>query len=188
MSGLADDSTLWRGALAGDGDAFGELFDRHRDRVFRHAARQLVDKRDVEDVVAAAFFELWRRRGAVRMVDGSVLPWLLVTATNLARNAVRSVRRYRKLLDALPRDERLGGSVDAGLDACDGQRRVDAALRSLNRIDAVLVVLTVFEGYSIASAAETVGLAPGAARVRLHRAKQRLRAAPFARTIREGTA
>ncbi len=73
------DSTLWGRSLTGDGEAFDVLFDRHRDRVFRHACRLADTRQDAEDAVASAFLELWRCRAKVQLVDGSVLPWLLVT-------------------------------------------------------------------------------------------------------------
>lgn len=84
-----DEAATWRKAVAGDGDAFGLLFDAHQHRVYRHALRMLRDRHDAEDVLAATFLELWRRRDAVRPVDGSVLPWLLVTAGNLSLNQAR---------------------------------------------------------------------------------------------------
>ena len=58
--GLAgkNDGALWRRSLAGDGEAFGALFDRRRDRVFAHACRVVLTRQDAEDVVASAFLEL----------------------------------------------------------------------------------------------------------------------------------
>ena len=78
---MSDDRDLWARACAGDGGAFGVLFDRHHGRVRRHAARLVEDATDVDDVAAAAFLELWRRRRQVRIVDDSVLPWLLAPET-----------------------------------------------------------------------------------------------------------
>lgn len=86
---------MWSRALRGDGAALGGVFDLHADRVFRHVFAVLRDAHDAEDATAAAFLELWRRRAAVRVIEGSVLPWLLVTAANCARNLDRSRRRYR---------------------------------------------------------------------------------------------
>lgn len=57
---------------------------------------------DAEDLTATVLLELWRRRRSVRFVDGSLLPWLIVTATNVLRNSVRARRRYRAFLPALP--------------------------------------------------------------------------------------
>ena len=63
---------------------------------------------DAEDVAASAFLELFRRRDDVRVVNGSVLPWLLVTASNLARNSARARRRYQEFLARLPHTRRAG--------------------------------------------------------------------------------
>ena len=41
----------------------------------------------------------------MRVIEGSVLPWLLVTTTNAARNSGRASLRYRKLLSSLQRSE-----------------------------------------------------------------------------------
>ncbi|WP_460627480.1 RNA polymerase sigma factor [Intrasporangium mesophilum] len=73
---------------------FGRVFDLHRDRVYVHACRLVTVRADAEDVTAAAFLELWRRRGSVRVVGGSLLLWLHVTTGNLSHNVRRATRRY----------------------------------------------------------------------------------------------
>jgi RNA polymerase sigma-70 factor (ECF subfamily) len=74
-----DEAASWRRASAGDGEAFGLLFDAHHVRVYRHALKLTGSVHDAEEVLAGAFLELWRRRTSVRLVGDSVLPWLLVT-------------------------------------------------------------------------------------------------------------
>lgn len=175
-----DDAELWSRSLLGEGDAFGMLFDRHRDRIFRHAYRLCPGRHDAEDVLATAFLELWRRRDKVRLVDGSVLPWLLVTTTNVARNARRAAFRYRKLLNALPRADSAGDPLDAVLsrhpfEAVDHE--LAAALRGLGALDQKLISLVALEGYTVAAAASVLGLSPQAAKSRMHRARGRLAAA-----------
>jgi RNA polymerase sigma-70 factor (ECF subfamily) len=174
---VESDEELWRGSLAGDGGAFGALFDRYRDRVFRHACRLVDARHDAEDVTASAFLELWRRRTDVRLVEGSVLPWLLVTATNLGRNAARGTRRYRQLLERLPRAEEQpdAAEVALGTHALGVDARLRAGLRSLNKTDAHLFVLVGLEGYPVTVAAEQLGLSVSAARARLHRGRAGLR-------------
>ncbi|OFI38366.1 RNA polymerase subunit sigma-70 [Arthrobacter sp. SW1] len=170
------EEALWARSLKGDGDAFGALYDRHRDRVFRHAYRVCGDPHEAEDVMATAFLELWRRRSKVRVVEGSVLPWLLVTTTNCARNSGRAARRYRRFLDSLPRVEE---AVDPAFGTLQDQLDAELAqaLRSLNAVDLQLISLVVFEEHTLAAAAEILKLTPGAAKVRMHRARQRLKAA-----------
>ncbi|WP_344676995.1 hypothetical protein [Tessaracoccus defluvii] len=45
-------------------------------------------------------------------MNGSVLPWVLVTATYTARNVGRSRKRHRALLDRLPRSEHAQDSAE----------------------------------------------------------------------------
>lgn len=166
------DSLLWQQSLAGDSDAFGELFDRHRERVFGHACRLAATRHDAEDVLAAAFLELWRLRRRVRLVDGSVLPWLLATTTNVGLNAARSRRRYQRLLERLPR---VGEQQDIAESALGAEPRVRDAMRSLRSVDAQLLALVALEGYSVGEAAACLALSTEAARARLHRARRHLR-------------
>ncbi|GAB3216278.1 hypothetical protein GCM10027586_07830 [Kineococcus gypseus] len=171
---------MWVASRAGDGAAFGVLFDRHHARVHQHARRLLDSPTDAEDVTAAAFLELWRRREDVRLVAGSLLPWLLVTCTNLARNTQRARRRYRELLARLHQHPRGAQVPDAAEDALAqqvGDERLAVALRALRAVDLQLITLVALEGFSVAEAASAVGLREGAAKTRLHRARTRLRAA-----------
>lgn len=152
------------------------MFDLHSDRVFRHAFGLLHQRADAEDVTAATFLELWRRSSRVRLVEGSTLPWLLVTCTHIAQNVRRATARYRQLLDSLPHAETAPSAEDAVLDGMALDDTLSQALRSLKPTDQALVTLVDIEGYPIRHAAEAIGISAGNARVRLHRARGRLRA------------
>lgn len=167
----------WQAAIDHDQAAFGRLFDRHRDAVFRQALRLTMQPADAEEIASAAFFELWRSRTRVVLVAGSVRPWLLVTAANLARNSHRTRIRREVFLRRLVHEQH----DDAGRDAFE---RIDddvvrhelvEALRQLRPKDVALVTMTALEGYQVNEVARILGLSDGAARVRLHRAHARLR-------------
>ena len=162
------DEVVWAAALEGDGEAFGRIFDRHRARLYRHSYRLVPAAADADDVVAIAFFESWRRRDAARFVDGSILPWLLVIATNSARNLSRSSRRYHALLTKLPPGQH--GRDHA--DDVDGDART--ALAKLSLADQQVLTMCVLDGYSERDAATALGVAPGTVKSRLSRAKRRL--------------
>jgi RNA polymerase sigma factor (sigma-70 family) len=177
---IGDEAAAWAAVLDHDGDAFATIFDQHRDRVFRHAFRITANAHDAEDVTAGAFLELWRRRKSVRVIEGSVLPWLLVTTTNLARNLTRGLRRYRALIAALPRAEAARSAEDVALEEIEELRiakQVRTALSNLSPTDAALINLTAFEHFSPAEAATVLGISDGAARTRLHRARTHMAAA-----------
>jgi RNA polymerase sigma factor (sigma-70 family) len=172
-----DEALLWQRSLDGDSQAFAAVFDLHRHRVYAHAVRLTEVRQDAEDIAAAAFLELWRRRGDVRLVGGSVLAWLLVTTTHLARNSSRARRRYRAFLARLPREAVAPDTADVVLTAAglgiDLPMR--AALRSLSEQDLQLFTLVALEDCTLAQAAEALGIGVGAAKTRLHRARQQLR-------------
>lgn len=167
------DAALWDRARENDGAAFGLLFDRHHSRVYRRALGLVANTHDAEDVAAAAFFELWRKRRTVRPVGGSVLPWLLVTTVNLSRNAQRARSRYQRVLRALPREPSV---VPHDAEVVETRSRLAHSLRRLAPVDAALFVLTALEEQTLVDAAGAVGLKPSTARMRLHRARERLRA------------
>ena len=166
----AVDEVEWAKAIAGDGDAFGRLFDRHRRRVQLHSLRLAPTYADAEDVVAITFLEAWRNRDRVRFVDGSMLPWLLLTATNTSRNLTRAARRFREALQRLPPPRPV---PDHALD--NGHSDVERALSQLSVNDQRVVTLCVIEGYSEREAALALNVPPGTVKSRLSRAKVRLR-------------
>lgn len=164
----SDDSELWARAAAGDGESFGIIFDRHRARVLRHSLRLVPTTADADDVVAITFMEAWRHRRRIRFVDGSVLPWLLVTATNVSSNMRRSARRHSALLRKLPVESSVIHDLEDAGEVAD-------ALRNLSLIDRQVLTLCVLEGFSEREAADALGTQSGTIKSRLFRAKVRLR-------------
>lgn len=171
----SSDEAVWRRVVAGEARAFGVIWDRHGDRVLRHLLASGQQYADAEDLTAAAFLELWRRRSAVRFVDGSVLPWLIVTARNVARNADRARRRYARLLSSLPMPSSAADPAEHIADADASARLLRDTLRSASAVDGDLLAMTALEGFSVRDAASALGITEPAARSRLSRFRSRLR-------------
>lgn len=172
-----DDESVWARARDGDADAFTAIYDRHYDRVYRHSLRLAPTVHDTEDVAALVFLEAWRRRAHVRIVDGSVLPWLLVTANYVAANAGRSARRHRIAMAKLPVQESVDDATDDVLERIDAtgrDRRLRAAFARLSANDRDVLTLCVVHELPLASAAATLGVPVGTVKSRLSRAKDRL--------------
>lgn len=171
------DEVLWRLVVNGDGDAFGALFDRHRDRVLRHARRVVGSMHAAEDITAIVFYEAWRRREYVRIVNGSIVAWLLVTANNTIRNELRQRRRYRNFLNQLPPPADSPDIAETFAD--EDQREVEAAslhqaFARLRLVDRNVLTLCLVEEMSIRDAATTLGIPEGTVKSRLNRAKAKL--------------
>jgi RNA polymerase sigma factor (sigma-70 family) len=175
--GEEPDADFWASAIDGNGGAFGVIYDRHRDRVFRHALRLIISIPDAEDVTAMVFLEAWRRRDAVRMVNGSVVAWLLVTTNNVVRNHARSQRRYRAFLDRLPPPDAVEDPAEHVAEEDERQARarsLAAAFARLSGRDRDVLTLCVLEELSTAQAGTVLGVPEGTVKSRLSRAKRRL--------------
>jgi RNA polymerase sigma-70 factor (ECF subfamily) len=172
-----DEAAAWSAARGGDGPAFASVFDRHRDRVFGHALRLVRERHDAEDVTAIVFLEAWRKRNAVRLVDGSIIGWLLVTTNYTVRNHTRGLRRYRTALSTLPApapQEDHAPRVDDTLDHAGRDRQVREAFESLSKRDQDVITLCILEELTTAQAAEALGVPEGTVKSRLSRARKRL--------------
>jgi RNA polymerase sigma factor (sigma-70 family) len=177
MNAEPTDLDLLKQASAGDGDAFAQLFRRHRDRVFRHTLRLASSPADAEDLVALTFAEAWRKRNHIRSDDGSVLPWLLVTASNLARNNVRAFRRHQALLAKIPAPEPVPDHSTDVLDRVQQdeiEARVREAFDRLSDRDREILSLCVLEELSTNQVAILLRVPTGTVKSRLSRARSRL--------------
>ncbi|MCS3442166.1 RNA polymerase sigma factor [Microbacterium phyllosphaerae] len=162
----------------GDEPAYRMLHDRHQAPVFRLSLVLMRTSWDAEEVAATAFFELWRKRDKVRVVDGSVLPWLLATTSYAAKNSLRSRRRYHRLLSRIPHDGNVPDHADEvgrAMDMLKISEQVRDALRELNSRDSGVVVLCIIHELPTAEAAIVLGIPEGTVKSRLSRVKARLR-------------
>lgn len=179
------DAALWTEILSGSDAAFSTLFDRHRTRVFRKAYARIQNVADCEDIVAMVFMEAWKGRKKVRVVEGSLLPWLLTTTTYVTLNFERSSRRYRKALATLPEqadEPDHAETVDAKIDS----EQVTAALRKLGEAERRIVDLCVLEDLPLTTVATLLDLPVGTVKSRLSRARGKLRAALTAAGFSDG--
>ncbi|MEV0218515.1 RNA polymerase sigma factor [Streptomyces sp. NPDC050704] len=171
------DTNLRRRIRAGDHDAFADLFDAYARSVYNHAYRLTGEWAAAEDVVSLTFLDAWRLREKLDEEGGSVRPWLLGIATNVARNTRRATRRHAAAVARLPRDETVRDFADEVADRLDDAAQlavVRTALAKLRRAEREVLALCVWSGLDYRAAAEALGVPVGTVRSRLSRARTKL--------------
>ncbi|MEV4803658.1 RNA polymerase sigma factor [Nonomuraea sp. NPDC049421] len=155
-------------AVADDAHRFTGMYDACRQRVWAYvvsrAGRQVAD-----EVVSETFAIAWRR---LDDVPEPALPWLLGVARNVLRDNVRAELRR----EALAAELRAWTEGDVAEQVTE-RLGVLRALAALHEDDREILVLVAWHGLSPKEAARVVGCSPAAYRVRLHRARKRLKQA-----------
>lgn len=148
---------------------FDQLWDAHYGMVLGYARRRRPEAAD--DIVAETFLVAWRRLDEAPVGDS--LPWLIATARRVLANQARGDRRRGALLALLG-----GIARDVGPDPADlgGTAELRDAFAQLRPADREIIALASWERLTHAQIASILGCSTGAVAVRLHRARERLRA------------
>jgi RNA polymerase sigma factor (sigma-70 family) len=148
-----------------------DLYRDHARELLGYALRRSAGRDDAADVVAETFLIAWRRVGEIPL-DGEARLWLYGTARHVLANQSRGARRRDRLREHLR--EELRQQLPAQ-QAEQGSAFIEA-LAGLGESDRELLMLIGWEELTPTQAAQALGIAPLAARTRLHRARRRLRA------------
>jgi RNA polymerase sigma-70 factor (ECF subfamily) len=171
------DEELLRKHVAGDPDAFGELFQRHRDRLWAVAIRTLGDPEEAADALQDGMIAAFRRASSFRG-DSAVTTWLHRIVVNAALDRMR--RRASRPTTGGQDEEALDALATSGRPLSDPSgisdtaMDVTAALRRLVPEQQAALVLVDMLGYSIADAAEVLGVSEGTVKSRAARGRARL--------------
>lgn len=179
ISGASEDN-LVAAARSGDVEAFGALFERHKNAVFSFVLRSVGRREDAEDIVAETFRKAWT---AIARFKGqsSLLTWLCRIAANLCIDYARRSKARVELATDMEMDadelrpwEAAGADVESEV---INKWRIESALAQLPMSHRVLVVLCDVQGLTCSEAAEVLGCSVMSVRTRLFRARRKLRAA-----------
>lgn len=152
---------------------FEALYEAHYRHVLAYARRR-VDEHTARDLTAETFAITWRRLDAVP--DQEPLAWLYATARRVLANELRN-ERYRRQLTLRAQAAVMAG-VPTVLDHAEQVVARDELAQAMARLsprDQEALQLSSWEDLDPATAAAVTGCSTTAFKVRLHRARRRLR-------------
>lgn len=151
---------------------FERLFRDTRTDLLAYIVRRSRNPEDAADVLAETYLIAWRKLEAIPEADRARL-WLFGVARNLLLKGTSRARSRNALVERLANELQSAWTAAAD-DAPD--ERVMAGLASLPERDREILRLTAWEGLSPREIAAVLSVSANVVRVRLHRARSRLRA------------
>jgi RNA polymerase sigma-70 factor (ECF subfamily) len=172
----ASDAELLRRHVDGDREAFGELFRRHRGRLWAVAVRTLTDPEDAAEAVQDAMIKAYQGAASFRGT-AAVTTWLHRIVVNACLDRIRASGRRPTVPLA---DDAL--TIPAASDpATDPQQvalrlSVHRALAELPFDQRAVLVYVDMLGYPVEEVAAILKVRPGTVKSRASRARKRLAA------------
>lgn len=161
---------LLRRHVEGDAEAFGELYRRHRDRMWAVAVGVCGDREIAAEGVQEGFIAAFRRAESYRG-DAAVTTWLHRIVVNSCIDATRRLKPTAELTEAVMATAPAGpdrtGQVDTRL-------TVHQALQRLPDAQRLALVLVDMHGVPVAEAAEILDVPPGTIKSRCARGRAAL--------------
>ena len=159
-----DDATLAGRAGAGDAEAFGALYDRYVDAVYRYVYYRVRNEAEAEDVTGDVFYKALRAIPRYQPRQ-PFLAWLYRIARNAVIDRVRRQRPQVAFEDALahPGADRVV-DPDEGLDRLSDSVAVREAIAKLTPLQQEVIVLRYVEGLETKEIGRILGRRDGTVR------------------------
>ena len=168
------DAALVLAAKAGDASAFGELYERYRDPIYRFCLARTGTAHDAEDLASDVFVKALQ---SIDRYQDRGLPFVAFLY-RIARNA--AIDRSRTLkqpfsFDGLLVEPASKQNVEAEASLAVEKTILLAALARMKPEHRDVITMRFIEGYAALEVAQFLGKTEGAIRTLQHRALERLR-------------
>lgn len=158
-----------------DPEAFGALYDKYADLIYRFVYRRLSNHESAEDVTAEVFFKAIKAIDSYRPDAGPFSAWLYRIAANAVVDHARA-RRITASLDVTMDTADRGAPVDEQVINRVEAAKVWAAIDGLTEAQRLAVTLRFGRDLPIADIAEHMGRTEGAVKLLLNRGLAAVRA------------
>jgi RNA polymerase sigma-70 factor (ECF subfamily) len=169
----AVDEAVLRRALAGDVQAFGDLYLACLPVIYRYIRFRLGDQALAQDLAETTFLRAWEARGRFRPGTTPVLGWLYRIARNAVIDHYRTARQTVALDSSMPARE---VDVQDKAEENEERRRLAAALEQLDDVGRDVLTMRFVMEMSHAQVAAHLGRSQESIRVIQFRALRKLRA------------
>jgi len=162
-------------AQAGNNAAFGSLYERYMDQIYRYVYYRVSDRDEAQDLTETIFVKAWEALPRFRSRGATFRAWLY----RIARNAVIDRHRTRKVVVPLEHAQDWldieASSPEAAAETAEEWATLSLALSQLKPRLREVILHRFVNGLSHAETARVMGLRKGHVRVLQHRALNQMR-------------
>jgi RNA polymerase sigma-70 factor, ECF subfamily len=171
------DEMLIRLAQAGQTAAFGQLYERHMESIYKYLFYRLRDEHESEDLTETVFIKAWQALHGYQQTDVPFLAWLYRIAHNLLMDHHRKQALHQRSLPRLFHESSLvdTNELDEIMVQDDRETELIAAVQQLEPIQRDVLLLRFVQGLEHEEVARILNRTSGAVRVIQHRALKALR-------------
>lgn len=191
MNEIRNEGLLIEACQQGDREAFRQLFELHKDRVWSVALHFIGEESAARDITQQVFLKLFTVIGQFRN-DASFSTWLYRMVANACLDEQRRRRRFPSFdffggndisTETDKMERQLAGHFDQGLRQMEQEDQharleisaaVKTAVKELKPKLRIAILLKYFEGLSYEEMARALGCSPGTVASRLNRGHKEL--------------
>ncbi|MED1203885.1 RNA polymerase sigma factor SigW [Heyndrickxia acidicola] len=169
--------------LKGDQNAFGEIVEIYKDKVFQICFRMLGNRHEAEDIAQEAFLRAYVNISSFNQ-DRNFSTWLYRIATNLCIDRIRKKKPDYYLDAEVPGTEGLdmysqiaasGISPESEVEGMELQEIVQKEISALPEKYRSVIILKYLEDLSLNEISEILDMPLGTVKTRIHRGREALR-------------
>ncbi|MBI2050371.1 MAG: RNA polymerase sigma factor [Parcubacteria group bacterium] len=177
MSGKFSDQFLIASSIAGDEQAFGTLYDKYVEDIYRFVVMRVRNTHEAQDVTAEVFLKAWQYVSVQKKYIKDFRALLYRIARNVVIDHYRSSQKEVAAFDedGLESVEDMSSNIVENIQHNDDMRLVFQVLDQLSDDHRELIILRYVQDLSIKEIAEAQGKTNGAIRVALHRAVKQIK-------------
>ena len=164
------DERLISEAMAGNRQAFAELYGSCKDSLYRYALYRLGDPQDAEDAVSECVLAAWKSIGSLRS-SKAFRTWIFRILSGCCASRIKEMINTRENLGSIFRES----MSHSGCALPSLAVELSEALAELSDEDRDIVLLSVIAGLSSSEISEQTGLPAGTVRSRLSRSLAKMR-------------
>jgi RNA polymerase sigma-70 factor, ECF subfamily len=166
---------LVQAAQAGDGEAFGKLYDQYVDLVYRFIYFRVNDRALAEDFTSETFLRALRRISSITYQGRDIGAWFVTIARNIIYDNSKSARNRLEISTGeFFESAEFEPSPEASVIDSLTSETLIAGIKQLNDEQRECVVLRFIHGLSVSETAAAMGKNDGAIKALQHRAVRKL--------------